>query len=89
MTDFKQAKRKNLRDSKSRIEYLRFQFDRTKEEISERAGEGEYDRIANTLTDTIKKLDSEIKTLHRVRGSSDASMCESLKYKHLIILLSR
>jgi hypothetical protein len=63
MTDFKQAQRKNLRDSKARIEYLRFQFDRTREEISKRAGEDEYDIIANILTDTIIKLDSEIKAL--------------------------
>ena len=72
MPEFKQAKRKNLRASKSRIEYLQFQFDGIRTEISERAGHDEYDRIANTLTNTIKKLDSEIKVLplrHEYRGT--------------------
>ena len=72
MTDFKQAKRKNLRASKSSIEYLRFQIGGFKDEISERAGDEEYNKIANTLTDTIKKMDSEIKALplrHVYRGT--------------------
>ena len=58
MPDFKQAKRKNLRASKSSIEYLRFKFDAIRNEISERAGEREYNKIADTLTDTIKKMES-------------------------------
>jgi hypothetical protein len=54
------------------MEYIRFQFDGIKSEISERVGEHEYDKIGNVLNETIKKLDSEIMALplrHVYRGT--------------------
>lgn len=72
MPDFKQAKRKNLKATASKIDYIRLQLNGVKDAIIERAGGTQFDNIINTLNETVEQIEDEIKSLplrHEYRGT--------------------
>ncbi|MCF6777847.1 hypothetical protein L3V83_14865, partial [Thiotrichales bacterium 19X7-9] len=72
MTEFKQARRKNLKASASKIDYIKLYLNNVKDEIIKRAGDAQFDSILNTLNETYEQIEDEIKSLplrHEYRGT--------------------
>ena len=72
MPTFKQARRKNLKATASKIDYIRLQLNGVKDSIIERAGNAQFDNIVNTLNETVEQIEDEIKTLplrHEYKGT--------------------
>ena len=72
MPEFKQAQRKNLKATASKIDYIRLQLNGVKDAIIEREGGNQFDNLVNTLHETVEQIEDEIKSLplrHEYRGT--------------------
>ena len=72
MQAFKQAQRKNLKATSSKIDYIKLQLNGVKDAIIERAGGNQFDNIVNTLNETVEQIEDEIKSLplrHEYKGT--------------------
>ena len=72
MPNFKQAQRKNLKATSSKIDYIKLQLNSVIDSIEDRAGESQAKNMMTTIDNVINQLNSDIEALpirHEFVGS--------------------